>query len=67
MTRYIETDTDVYFPKVNARHHISFVKTYRKMTIPQARRKMRALWAGKSLQNEMIHYLKEKGYIHGPE
>lgn len=62
--RYIETDVDVFFPKTNTRHHKSFIETYRGMSVSQARRKMKQLWAGRSSQNEMIHYLKQKGIIY---
>jgi len=58
--RFIEEGNTVFFPKNNARHHVSFINTYRGMTLMQARRKMKSLWAGHSLQNEMIHYLKYK-------
>lgn len=61
--RFVEEGVSVCFPKNNARHHVSFAKTYKGMTIPQARRKMRSLWAGHSLQDEMIHYLREKKHI----
>lgn len=61
--RFIEEGNSVIFPKVGARHHISFVETYRGLSIPGARRKMKSLWAGHSLQNEMIHYLKSKNIL----
>ena len=61
--RFIEEGDSVIFPKVRARHHISFVETYRGLSIPGARRKMKGLWAGHSLQNEMIHYLKTKNVL----
>ncbi len=58
--RFIEDGNSVIFPKSGVRHHVSFVNTYKGLTIPQARRKMKSLWAGHSLQNDMIHYLKSK-------
>ncbi len=58
--RFIEEGNSVIFPGNKARHHISFINTYKGLTIPQARRKMKTLWAGRSMQNEMIHYLKSK-------
>jgi ASC-1-like (ASCH) protein len=61
--RFIEEGDSVYFPKNKARHHISFVKTYQGMTIIQARRKMKSLWAGHSLQDEMLHYLRTKKHV----
>jgi hypothetical protein len=61
--RFIEEGDSVIFQKVGGRHHISFVETYRGLSIPSARRKMKSLWAGHSLQNEMIHYLKTKNIL----
>jgi hypothetical protein len=61
--RFVEEGDTIYFPKNNARHHISFAATYKGMNIPQARRKMKSLWAGHSLQDEMIHYLRTKKLI----
>ena len=58
--RFIEDGNSVIFPRNNARHHLSFINTYTGLTIPKARRKMKSLWAGRSLQNDMIHYLKSK-------
>lgn len=61
--RFIETDVDVYFPKHGRRHHKCFVKPYCGLTIPQARRKMKASWYVHSFQDEVIHYLKQKGIL----
>lgn len=61
--RFIEEGDEIIFPKNKSRHHISFVKTYTGLTIPQARRKMKTLWAWRSLQNDMIHYLKCKNLL----
>jgi hypothetical protein len=61
--RYIEDGESVHFVKTGSLHHRSFINTYRGMSIPQARRKMKSLWASRSLQNEMIHYLKEKCHV----
>ena len=60
--RFIEEGNSVIFPRNKARHHISFVNTYRGMTIPEARRKMR-FFQGHSMQNDMIHYLKYRNLL----
>ena len=61
--RFIEEGNSVIFPRNRARHHILFAEKYRGMSIPEARRKMRRLWAGHSLQNDMIHYLRAKNLL----
>ncbi len=61
--RFIETDIDVYFPKHGRRHHVRFVLPYRGLTIPQARRKMKQAWYSHSFQDDVVHYLKQKGVL----
>lgn len=61
--RFIEDGNSVVFPKYNRRAHVNFQNTYRGMTYSQARRKMRSLWNEHGLQDDMIHYLKEKNII----
>ena len=62
-SRFIEEGDTIIFIKINQRMHKSFAATYTGLTIPQARRKMKKLWATRSVQNEMIHYLKEKNLL----
>ncbi len=58
--RFEETPTSVIFKRTNKIFHRSFIRTYQMRTIPEIRRKASKFW-GNAQQDEIIHYLKEKG------
>lgn len=60
--RYDESETSVFFHKVGVVFHKSFSNRFSGLTIPQARSKLRKSF-GHSIQDEVIHYLKDKKII----
>lgn len=60
--RYNIQGQSIFFPRSKMVLHISFGERFRGMTISKARRSMKGIFT-KSQKDDIIHYLKNNGYV----